>query len=92
MTFDAFRNGTVHVCERKCSTCIYRPGNLMHLQPGRVESMEADALEAGSAIICHKTLDGPNAVCRGFFDVNKNNVAALQIAERLNYITYQETS
>ena len=88
MTFDMFRAGRLHVCERKCSTCIYRPGNLMRLADGRVEQMERDAIADESAIVCHKTLDGPNAVCRGFFDVNKNRVAALQIAERLDIIDY----
>jgi hypothetical protein len=38
-----------------------------------------------SAIICHKTLDGDNAVCRGFFD--RYPTQPLQIAERLGLIT-----
>lgn len=37
-----------------------------------------------STIVCHQTLDGDNAACRGFFDNHKT--AALQIAERLGLI------
>jgi hypothetical protein len=40
----------------------------MHLQRGRVRQMIDEAVGNDSAIVCHKTLDGDNAVCRGFFD------------------------
>jgi len=68
MSGNAFRNGTVHVCSAMCSTCIFRPGNLMHLKPGRVREMVDGATKEDSAIICHSTLEGDNAVCRGFYD------------------------
>lgn len=51
-----------------CATCIFRPGNLMHLRAGRVREMIDDALAHDSAIVCHSTLDADHAVCRGFFD------------------------
>lgn len=86
---NAFRTGRVHVCERKCDTCIFRPGNLMRLQEGRRDNMVAESIRDGGAIICHDTLDGDNAVCRGFFDVHKDDVQALQVAERLGFIEYQ---
>ena len=88
MSHNAYRNGKVHVCRSMCPTCIFRPGNKMHLHPGRVEQMVSDATANESAIICHDTLygDGPqaNAVCRGFFDRHKTS--ALQIAERLGVV------
>jgi hypothetical protein len=66
---NAFRGGKVHVKAEKCATCIFRPGNLMHLDPGRVAGMVAEAKRKDSAIICHSTLGTrKNAVCRGFFD------------------------
>lgn len=40
----------------------------MHLRAGRVRQMVDEAKANDSAIVCHKTLDGDNAVCRGFFD------------------------
>ncbi len=86
---NCFRDGKVHVGVRKCSTCIFRPGNLMHLQEGRTDGMAADAVAAGSVIVCHKTLyqeKDEHAVCRGFFDVHKNDVQALQLAERLGIL------
>lgn len=46
--------------------------------------MVKDATKNESAIICHSTLTGDNAVCRGFFD--KHPTAPLQIAERLGFI------
>lgn len=85
---NAFRDGKVHVCRAKCKTCIFRPGNLMHLKEGRVEEMIEQATNDESAIICHSTLDGDNAVCRGFYD--KHPTAPLQIADRLGFIEFVE--
>lgn len=82
------RDGKVHVMSAKCDTCIFRPGNLMHLQEGRVEQMVADSIKGQGAIPCHKTLSGDRAVCRGFFDVHKNDVQGLQIAERLGLAVF----
>lgn len=79
-----FSDGVVHVNKRLCSTCIFRPGNLMHLEEGRVEDMVTQATKKESCIPCHKTLDGQQAVCRGFFDRHKTQ--PLQIAERLGFI------
>lgn len=91
--FDAFRDGEVHVLSRKCSTCIFRRGNLMALPEGRKEGMEVEANAAQSAIICHQTLYGQtehNAVCRGYFDVHRRDNPTLQIAERLGALAYDE--
>ena len=84
-----FTNGKVHVLKSWCETCIFRPGNLMHLRPGRVEQMVKEAVRKESCITCHSTLDTVcPAVCRGFFDRYKT--APLQIAERLGYIEEME--
>ena len=58
----------LRVCAGECSTCIFRPGNLMTLRPGRVRNMVDQAVAADSFISCHKTLEGEQAVCRGFYD------------------------
>lgn len=71
--------GVPRVLSEKCNTCIYRPGNLMHLREGRKEEMERGSLERDSWIVCHKTLPasgqpvGTQAICRGYWDVNKFN-------------------
>ncbi len=88
MPGDAFRDGKVHVCARMCSTCIFRPGNLMKLSPGRRAGMVRSAVAKDSAIICHQTLDENNAVCAGFFAQHSTN--PLRIAERLGMIEYVE--
>ena len=85
-----FRDGMVHVCARMCATCIFRTGNLMNLEEGRVEQMVALATRAESCIPCHQTLDGKQAVCRGFFE--KHATQPLQIAERLGFVVLQEVS
>lgn len=87
MTGYVFREGKVHVQQRKCITCIYRPGNLMCLNPGRREAMQAEAIADGGVIICHNTLDGDNSVCRGFFDVAKHE-GLLAVAERLDIVEW----
>ncbi len=87
-----FVDGRVHVRKTMCETCIFRLplGNLMHLEPGRVEQMVADATadDAGS-IPCHSHLyrDAPvEPVCRGFFD--QHSTFALRLAVVLGVITY----
>lgn len=40
----------------KCSTCVFRPGNLMHLRPGRLKALIETNLAADAALICHMTL------------------------------------
>jgi hypothetical protein len=84
--FNIFRNGKVHVQKQMCGTCIFRPGNLMNLQPGTVEMMVAGSVKNEAAIPCHETLDGGNSVCRGFFD--RHRTAPLQIAERLGMVEW----
>ncbi len=81
-----FSDGKVHVLKRQCPTCIFRPGNLMHLEPGRVEDMVQGAGDNG-CIPCHSTIQGAatrQAVCRGYYDKHRNSL--LQIAERMGYI------
>lgn len=84
---NVFYDGTVHVNRAMCSTCIFRPGNLMHLEPGRVEGMVAHCYEYDGVIPCHQGLNGKvQAVCRGQFDRHPPSI--LQIADRLNLVTF----
>jgi hypothetical protein len=84
VSHNAYRDGRIYVCQAMCATCIFRPGNLMELKAGRVRQMVDEAKAAQSAIVCHKTLDGDNAVCRGFYD--RFPTQPLQIAERMGII------
>ena len=89
-TSNVFRDNKVHVQETKCSTCIYRPGNLMKLDAGRKDQMQADAIADGGVIPCHQTIHGrreQESVCRGFFDVAKHE-GLLSVAERLGIIEF----
>lgn len=87
-----FRDGKIHICKEMCATCIFRPGNLMHLSEGRLASMIKDATEAESCIPCHSTLyeNGPEAVCFGFF--KQHPTLPLQLALTLNLIEWQDSS
>jgi len=81
------------VCADKCSTCIFRPGNLMKLRPGRVRQMVRDSLNGGGFITCHATLPstagrGRAAVCRGFFDSYGHLSNILRIYSRLGEFDY----
>ena len=70
-----------------CQTCVFRPGNRMHLHEGRLKDLVAQALATQSYVVCHSTLPGmapPDvrpAICRGFAD--RYSTQALQVIERL---------
>ena len=85
-----YRNGKVHVLSSQCSTCIFRSGNPMSLEPGRVRSMVDGAVAAESVIPCHKTLGEHAAVCRGYYDAHADRVWTLRLARHLDMIEYQE--
>ncbi len=83
-----FRNNRVHVMSRLCDTCIFRPGNLMRLEEGRVDQMVRDSCAQDTAIICHETLDGNKAVCRGFYE--RHPTLPLILADKLGRIEWQK--
>ena len=91
MSGKPYRGGKVHVLDDQCETCIFRPGNPMFLDPGRVKGMVDAAIASESAIICHSTLysEGVDqAVCRGFFDKYTDRVRTLSMAVWANVIEY----
>jgi hypothetical protein len=77
-----------------CETCVFRPGNLMRLQPGRLRGMVSDALRDDTAIICHETLEAwdgegdAEAICRGFFDRHADASFPIRLAVWLKRIRY----
>jgi hypothetical protein len=77
-------NGKPRVLDRKCTTCVFWPGNLMQLRDGRLKDMIANAKTAGTWITCHKTLpyypDNPGwqAICRGYYDAYAEQSRMLQ--------------
>lgn len=81
--------GGPRLLTEQCVTCIFRPGNPMHLNRGRVKAMVTDTLDGGGFITCHKTLpygDHPDfgpAICRGFFDRYAQRSNVLRAWERL---------
>jgi hypothetical protein len=61
----------VHVMRERCSTCIFRPGNLMNLHEGRLADLTAETDRHDSNVICHQWLGRGfpvGALCRGSVD------------------------
>ncbi len=89
---NVFRGGKVHVCARMCETCIFRPGNLMRLPEGLVESLTKEALKIDGCVPCHHTMHGQHedgeAVCRGFYELCES--VPLRLAAALRVIEWQE--
>lgn len=84
-----YSRGKIHVMSEMCSTCVFRPGNLMHLQPGRLKELVDVNVGEGAALTCHKTTFGQSdqeAVCRGYYDSQKDRVPALQLAQAMDII------
>jgi len=93
MDESCYVNGRPRVLTEQCSTCIGRPGNLMHLQAGRVKKMVNAGLEEGSqGIICHQTLsygghDTGGALCRWFYDTYGPQNNFIRCIERIGGFT-----
>lgn len=91
-----FRDGQVHVLSEKCATCIFRPGNLMRLVPGRVKQMVETSIADDSAITCHSTLpsvakeEGQEAICRGYWDSYGEQVLPIRLAQAMDMVTEVE--
>lgn len=76
--------GLPRVMSRKCDTCIFRPGNPMHLREGRRESMVAGATANGAWIPCHDTFaEDAQGICRGFYDVHGRDSVGIRLAHVL---------
>ena len=66
--------GGSRLLSERCATCILTAGDRMHLGPERLRAVIAEALAAGTFVVCHDTLtygDYPDygpAICRGFYD------------------------
>lgn len=88
----------VWVMADKCATCIFHPGNRMHLSPGRVKEMVRAATADQGHITCHDTLLYSYktrlrpAVCRGYFEHPQGNERslALRTGRALRSIQYQQ--
>ena len=89
-----YRDGRIYVLSRRCGDCVLRPGNLMHLQPGRLADLVKSNRDADSALTCHQTLpyggydDVKPAVCRGYFDAYAAEVTPLRLAVAIGIIAY----
>ena len=75
----------LHVMAARCSTCIFRAGNLMSLRPGRMADLTALTDANDGNVICHQTLKRDvGALCRGSVDRRPGQMA--RIAGRLGLI------
>jgi len=85
--------GLSRLLAERCSTCILRHGDKMHLGAEHTAAFVRQALDAGSYVVCHQTLtygDNPGfgpAICRGFFDAYANRSPALCLLRAFGRLT-----
>jgi hypothetical protein len=86
-------SGLSRLLAERCSTCILRPGDRMHLGPGRTAAFIRQVLSQGTYVVCHQTLsygDHPDhgpAICRGFFDAYASRSSALLLLRAFRRLT-----
>lgn len=79
--------GLPRLLKEKCATCVFRPGNLMHLQEGVLKELIEENNKRGSWITCHETLpyghypDFGEAICRGYYDAHGDNSWGVRLAK-----------
>ncbi len=72
-------SGQPQTFTEKCTTCVFRPGNLMKLRKGRLRELA----DPNAHLTCHQTISYGShpeigeTLCRGYYDT---------IGERNNYI------
>lgn len=86
--------GKPRLLSEKCSTCVFRPGNLMNLRPGLLEELiKQNTGPNAQGLHCHQTLKyGAHprfglAFCRGFYDGFRDLVNFFRICKRLGGFT-----
>jgi hypothetical protein len=77
------------IMKEMCDTCIFRPGNPMHLDEGRLESMVRETDRHDSNVICHQSEGLMGNIkgqvwCKGSVDRRAGQL--IRIAERLGMI------
>lgn len=78
-----------YVMREMCSTCIFRPGNPMHLRRGRLTDLIMQCDAADTNVICHKSANvggdiEVDAWCRGSVDRRPGQM--VRILERLRLL------
>jgi len=74
------------VFKQMCSTCVFKPGNLMRLHPGRLKDIVDKNVARGTLLVCHTTTydQAPEeVVCKGFYDKYGPSLSVYQIIQRL---------
>lgn len=78
--------GRPQLLAEKCSTCIFRPGDPMHLGADRLRDIIERNRAGGALLTCHATLsygahpEVGQAACRGFYDAYGAESAAARFA------------
>jgi hypothetical protein len=86
----------LHVMADRCRTCVFRPGDLMHLGPGRLREIVEANMAAEAALTCHSTLlygqesRLPPAICNGYarHPAARLRSLGLRLARSLHLFTY----
>lgn len=82
----------VHVLSEMCATCVFRPGNLMHLPSGRLKGMIQTAIADQSCIPCHSTIRREDevqpSICHGFFSRYADRILPLRLARVWSFVIY----
>lgn len=78
---------------RQCATCVGRPGNPMHLRPGRLrELINGNIGDGRMGLICHETIDygddgepggGQQAICAWFYEKFGHLSGGIRVMERI---------
>jgi len=85
--------GKPRLLSEQCSTCVGRPGNLMHLRPGRLKSLIRDNTGQSMGLTCHQTLgygaspEYGEALCRWFYDTYGHLTNGIRVMERIGGFT-----
>ena len=77
------------VCDKMCNECLFTPNRIVEGE--RKDEILTECLSQDKWFECHKgTIAGTHIICRGFYNMHKNDIWPLRLAQMVNMIEFVE--
>jgi len=78
----------MRVYKQRCKNCLLSEDRIV--SPEKAQEIINDCVKKQSFFICHKSPDGKEIMCRGYYKKYGNNCLRLRIAELIGMVNFIE--